>query len=210
MRTLTIFFLIFSISLVLSGCNNVTEEGSTKQKASLIKDHEFGLDSLGEFYRHNKVEDLGTFETGPLSITVEVVETVNGSITTDLRYDDKDEKKNYKSMELISFQLLIELNEGIEDGVTFNEEFIHLLTDSGEMIEQPYESMTSFVTMSLLKYSQKHNVESRTRQFPFLLKESTAEEIEEATLIIDPPVDRNGETLGQEIEIEVDFSKSKD
>lgn len=44
------------------------------------------------------------------------------------------------------------------------------------------------------------------RHFMFKLKESTAQEVEKATLIIDAPVDSDGNAIGEGLEIEVDFT----
>ena len=209
MRIITITFLIFSVFFILNGCNNKTKEEESSQevnKPSLIKEHQFDLDSIGTFYRYNKVEDIGTYETGPITMTVELAETVKGSITKDFRSDDKNA---YESMEIINFQVRFELNKEVYDDITFsNEKNIHLSTDTGEVIQQPFQFMSSVVNMSLLKNNQEYNNGSHLRQFTFRLKESTAQDIEKATLIIDSPVNSSGEPLGEDLEVEVDFSKS--
>ncbi len=159
-----------------------------------------------EFYRYKSINDIGTYETGPITITVEFAETVKGSITKDFRSGNKD---TYKSMEIINFQVRFELNKEVDDDSTFNnEENIHLSTDTGEVIQQPFQFLSSVVNMSILKNTQEYNNGSYLRQFTFRLKESTAQDIKKATLIIDSPVDGSGEPLGEHLEIEVDFSKS--
>ncbi|MYL46984.1 hypothetical protein GLV94_15145 [Virgibacillus halodenitrificans] len=108
---------------------------------------------------------------------------------------------------MMNFHAKFELNSKIDD-FTFNEKHLHLVTENKEKIEKPNELLSSVVHESFLK-SPEDNSERNLRQFSFRLKESTAEEIEKATLIIDPPVNKNGEHLGEKIEIEVDFSKNQ-
>jgi len=105
-------------------------------------------------------------------MTVELAETVKGSLRKDLRPDDKNA---YESMEIINFQIRCELNKEVDNEITFsNEKSIHLSTDTGEVIQRPFQFMSSVVNMSILKNNQEYNNGGHLRQFTFRLKESTA------------------------------------
>lgn len=79
---------------------------------------------------------------------------------------------------------------------------MHLLLDSEEMSEHPLELRSSAIDIPIIR---NYN---NTRQITFAIKETNIQKIEKATLIIDSPVDSSGEPLGEDLEIEVDFSKS--
>lgn len=203
--------LLFLILIAISGCNiNGEDSNQSKQENDpvLIEDHQFGLgtEGEGEFYKYKSLNDIGTYETGPVVVNLEKVEVVRGSFNQD--YSEVYNVEADETLEMINFHIKFELNKEIDD-FTFNQEHLHVLTDNSEKIEKPNELLSSVVHASILK-SPKDNSERYLRQFSFRLKESTAEEIEKATLIIDPPVDSSGEPLGEAIEVEVDFSKDND
>ncbi|WP_200411706.1 hypothetical protein [Virgibacillus salexigens] len=201
--------LLLSIVLIaVSGCNNNEDNTNQSKQESdpvLIKNHQFslGTEGDGEFYKYKSLNDIGTYETGPVVVNLERVEVVRGSFNQD--YSEVYNVEADETLEMINFHIKFELNKEI-DNFTFNQEHLHVITDNSEKIEKPNELLSSVVHASILK-SPKDNSERYLRQFSFRLKESTAEKIEKATLIIDPPVDSNGDLLGEEIEIEVDFSK---
>jgi hypothetical protein len=214
----TQILLLFLALMTVSGCINNDEstnqskeksEKSEKSDPVLIQEHSFGLGTdsgESEFYRYQSLNNIGTYEIGPINFNVEGAEAVQGSFTND-NYEGFSIEAN-ETIDMVNFHIRFELIKGIDD-FTFNEKHLHLITEDGEEIERPHELLSSVVNASILKSTKKSN-ESFLRQFSFRLKESTAEEIEEATLIIDPPVDNNGDSLGEQIEIEVDFSKSED
>lgn len=201
------YFSLITICLILVilfGCNNGNLSDSNKEP-KLIKEHQFGLANQGEFYRYNQIEDIGTYETGPIIIDVEMAETINGSMNEDIASYDTDE---YKDMEIISVQLKFGLNEEIEDNLSFsNNENIHLVTDTDEMVNQPDQSLSSVIDMPTLKNAQQFNAAPYSRYFMFQLEESTAQEIKKATLLIDAPIDNEGKSVGKDLEIELDFTK---
>lgn len=209
MRFLPALLLLFILGVV-SGCSNGedTHQSDQEREPILIKENQFGLgtEGGGEFYRYKKIEDIGTYETGPVVVHLESAELARGSFKED--HSEVYNIKANETIEMINFHAKFELNSKIDD-FTFNEKHLHLVTENKEKIEKPNELLSSVVHESFLK-SPEDNSERFLRQFSFRLKETTAEEIEKATLIIDPPVDSNGDPLGQEIEIEVDFSTSDD
>ncbi len=208
MRFLLTLFLLF-ILLAVSGCSNgeSTNQSTQEREATLIKEHpQFGLGPEGgEFYRYKKIEDIGTYETGPVTVHLESAEVVRGSFNED--HSDVYNVKANEILEMINFHVKFELNSKIDD-FTFNEKHLHLVTENNEKIEKPNELLSSVVHETFLK-SPEDNSERFLRQFSFRLKESTVEEIEKATLIIDPPVDSSGDPLEEKLEIKVDFSKSE-
>ncbi|MCT1901766.1 hypothetical protein [Oceanobacillus sojae] len=199
MRFLPLLLCIFSILLILEGCSKDSE------KLVLITEHPSGLHNQGEFYRYNKIENIGTYETGPITIEVEMAETIKGSMDEDIPSYDTDE---FKDMEIINVQLKFSLNEEIEDNLNFsNHENMHIVTDTDEMINQPDQSLSNMIDMPILKNAQQFHADPYSRYFMFQLKESTAQEIEKATLLIDAPLDSERNVAGEDLEIEIDFSK---
>lgn len=199
MRFLPLLLYIFSILLILEGCSKDSE------KLVLITEHPSGLHNQGEFYRYNKIENIGTYETGPITIEVEMAETIKGSMGEDIPSYDTDE---YKDMEIINVQLKFSLNEEIEDNLGFsNNENMYIVTDTDEMINRPDQSLSSMIDMPTLENAQQFNTVPYLRYFMFQLKDSTAQEIKKANLLIDAPVDSKGNAAGEPLEIEIDFSK---
>ncbi|MFS0751729.1 hypothetical protein [Oceanobacillus sp. 1P07AA] len=202
MKVVHMFSFLSLLLVMLTGCSN-------NESASLIKDHKFGLHAQGEFYRFNKAEQIGIYSTGPITIEFETAETIKGSMGTKVSYYDKEE---YKDMELLGVHLKFEVNdEEVDlDKLNFsNDENIHLITDTGEVIDRPDQSLSSIIDIAILKNAQIQvaDFEPQLRMFIFQLEKSTAEEIEEATLIIDAPVDSEGNTVGEALEIEIDFKE---
>lgn len=206
MKFVYIMLLILTLTAV-NGCNSNGADTNQPQNGTLIEEHPFGLGIKGdgEFYRYKSLNDIGTYKTGAINVNLERVEVVRGSFNYD--HSEVYSIAANETLDVINFHIEFELNRKTDD-FTFNQEHIHLLTDNGEEIKQPNELLSSVMHASVLKFP-KDKSERNLRQFSFRLKESTAEEIEKATLIIDPPVNKNGEHLGEKIEIEVDFSKNQ-
>ncbi|MFD2195887.1 hypothetical protein [Oceanobacillus bengalensis] len=198
-----VLLVLFSISIIISGCNDVEKKTTSEQERDpvLIEESQFGLDpSGGTFYRYSEIKNIGTYEIGPLTANIETAEAVKGSFKDD--YESYNVNAN-ETIEMINFHIQFELNKDIED-VSFNQEHIHLKTNTGEKIDTPHELLSSVVSASILK-SPKNNNESYLRQFSFPLQESTLQDIKKVTLIIDAPLDSKGEPLGEDLEVEVNF-----
>ncbi|WP_233880656.1 hypothetical protein [Virgibacillus halodenitrificans] len=205
MKKIISVFIAILVSFMLTSCNSDAKKESSKQGDDpiLIKDHAFGLDSIGTFYRYRKAENVRTFKTGPIIVEIEAAETVQGRITTEFRTSDDT---IYNPMELVNVHIQFKLNKEVNDNISFNnEKHLHLKTNTGEMIKQPDQFMSSVLNISTLKNTQETGMDSHLRQFTFLLKKTTAKELKNATLLIDAPVNRSGDSLGKDLEIEIDF-----
>lgn len=205
MKKIIWVFIAISVSFMLTSCNSDAKKKSSKQGEDpiLIKGHAFGLDSIGTFYKYRKAENVGTFKTGPIIVEIEAAETVQGRITTEFRTSDDT---IYNPMELVNVHIRFKLNKEVNDNISFNnEKHLHLKTNTGEMIKQPDQFMSSVLNISTLKNTQETGMDSHLRQFTFLLKKTTAKELKNATLLIDAPVNRSGDSLGKDLEIEIDF-----
>ncbi|MCT1579062.1 hypothetical protein M3E13_16050 [Oceanobacillus kimchii] len=203
-NTKILIIIIVTLLLLIVGCN-ANEGSGDNEKGTLIKDHEMGLDNFGDFYSYNKIENMGTYETGPISVDIESVETIKGSITEGIKSAGEEE---YQDMELISFLLRFDLIEQIDENLKFtSKENIHLVTDSGEEIQQPHSLLSSVVGIDIMKTNHEAEESPFLRNFIFEVEESTAQEIEEAILIIDAPVDSEGNPVGKDLEIEIDFKE---
>ncbi|AIF45266.1 hypothetical protein [Virgibacillus sp. SK37] len=111
-------------------------------------------------------------------------------------------------MEIVDVHVRFKLNKKVNDNILFNnEKHLHLKTNTGELISQPNQFMSSVINISTLKNTQETGMDSHLRQFTFLLKKTTAKELKNATLLIDAPVNRSGDSLGKDLEIEIDFHK---
>ncbi|MCG3419816.1 hypothetical protein [Oceanobacillus jordanicus] len=209
MRFLITLFLL-SFLVAVSGCSNgeSTHQPDQEREPILIKENQFGLgtEGGGKFYRYKKIEVDGTYETGPVVVHLESAELVRGSFNED--HSEVYNIKANETLEMINFHVKFELNSKI-DNFTFNEKYLHLVTENDEKVEKPNELLSSVVHESFLK-SPEDNSERFLRQFSFRLEENNVEEIKKATLIIDPSVDNSGDPLGEKLEIEVDFFKSED
>jgi len=79
-------FLLVVLCFILIGCRNDSE------KPSLITEHPTRLETLGEFYRYKEINDIGTYETGPITVTIESAETVNGNLQDTIEVPDEERK----------------------------------------------------------------------------------------------------------------------
>ncbi|GGP11469.1 hypothetical protein [Oceanobacillus neutriphilus] len=197
MRFLPLLFCIFSIPLILVSCSEKNEE------PELITEHPTRLHTIGEFYRYKEINDIGSYETGPIMITIDSAETVNGTLSEAFEIPNEE-----RDMEMVNVLMRFELNSEVQGDLTFNEEEnLHMVVDTGENIQKPDSFMSSLISFERIKLNQDKKESPFLRQFTFMLKESTAEEIKQATLLIDAPIDSEGNVVGEDLEIELDFTQ---
>ncbi|WP_010651709.1 hypothetical protein [Oceanobacillus massiliensis] len=170
--------------------NNATK---STEEPILIEDHNFSFDDLGRFFRHNKIEDVGTYQSGPLTITIESAEVTSGNFSDD--YNTYGITSN-DEIKTVNFQVRFKLDEK-EKNVFFTEENMHLVTNTGEKVEKPHELISSAINVPII------NNNNNVRQVAFKIEETDIENLKEVQLNIDAPINDKGEPLGDNLEIEI-------
>ncbi|MFD1851946.1 hypothetical protein [Oceanobacillus bengalensis] len=191
-----LIILFISCSVILSSCNNTDNDSESSRKPVLIQEHNSSFDELGTFYRHSKVDEVGTYHSGPLAITIESAEIVSGSFRDD--YDiygiTSSDKINTVILQ-IGFKL-----DNVDEDVSFTEENMHLVTDSGEEIQQPHELISSAINIPVI------NNNDNVRQVGFKIEESDIENMKKVDFIVEAPINDKEEPLGEDLEIELEFN----
>jgi len=100
------------------------------------------------------------------------------------------------------------LSREVQEKLTFNEENnMHLKLDINGKTLEPDSYMSTKVDFEMLEWTATQESNPFLHQFTFILEDYTAQEIKKATLLIDAPLDSEGNEAGEDLEIEIDFSK---
>lgn len=149
---------------------------------------------LGEFYIVDRTENIGTYQTGPLTINIEAAQLVKGNF---LKSENELSPEEHYFINLIGTYNL-DINEEQSNEIAFNNSFLGVETDQGEhatVSENPSSVMESFTILdNELPYSTA-----------FELEETAIEEVNRFTLFIQSPMDSNEEPLDDDLEIEINF-----
>ncbi|MBN8234047.1 hypothetical protein JF544_02265 [Halobacillus kuroshimensis] len=87
-----------------------------------------------------------------------------------------------------------------DEDINFSSEHLKLTTNTGETFESPHDFMSDQVEMQYIKESF-----TRSRMIAYLFETSTVEDIESVDLLIKAPTDSNGQPLGEDANIKIDF-----
>lgn len=207
MRKLLVGLLAFSMILFLFGCKDDDEENtgaSEENKVSEIMESNKKVDE-----NQLKVGDQISNEHGDFTIhkiTTEEVETeeipVNVKISRMLAASGevKGSFVDILGKEVLDY---IEFDVRIEN---ITDEIINfpivkgkMVTNTGEVIDSADILLSDFVPDEIRSQVYVHG------KFFYVLEDTKAEDIESVRIIWDSPVNEAGETIGEELEIEVAF-----
>ncbi|MYL73121.1 hypothetical protein GLW00_20095 [Halobacillus litoralis] len=190
------------LSTLLFGCSDSTTEnnGSDEKKQSpqeeTQKENNVGEevieDSTGSFKILESTEDVGTYQSGPLTISLSAASLVSGTFTDDLFIDN------------IGREDVEYLNLGTEvsttnENIVFTLDHLSLTTSTGEEIKSPNDFMSDGLNEKVLREKEM------PRFFVFMFDKSKAKEIDYVTLHVKSPVNDSGEKLGEDLDIEIPF-----
>ncbi|MFD1851944.1 hypothetical protein [Oceanobacillus bengalensis] len=147
----------------------------------------------GEFRAVAHKEDIGEVEIGPLTINIVVSNLVTGTITDPFILD------NIGKENIDYINIGIEISTTNED-INFSSEHLKLTTNTGESFESPHDYLSDKVEMQYIKEAY-----TRSRMICYLFEDSKVEDVESANLIIKAPTDKDGQPLGEDANIKIEF-----
>ncbi|MYL31267.1 hypothetical protein GLW03_15725 [Halobacillus halophilus] len=202
-----IIFITIFLPFLIAACSNSdssandpqTHEETTEQRENDDKDN--GNDnqqdkvvenSQGTFEMVDLERDLGTFESGPLTIQVSDVSLISGT------YTDETVIQNLEKEDVEYVSIGTKISTRNED-ILFTRNHLSLTTGAGEEVLSPNEFMSDDLSKDILSETDL------IRVFTFFLEGSNVEEIDEVTLHIQSPLNSEGEPVGEDIVVDVTF-----
>ncbi|MYL39838.1 hypothetical protein [Halobacillus litoralis] len=199
-KILSFFFTISIITLV--ACSEegkqVEEEQSQQEKTSeegeKTEEQDTGTPG-GEFQSVAHKEDIDTVEVGPLTLTIVSSNLVTGTVTDPFILD----KIGEENIDYINIGMEISTTD---EDINFSSDHLKLTTDTGESFESPHDFMSDKVEMQYIKEDF-----TRSRMIVYLFDNSKVEDIKSANLLIKAPTDQDGQPLGEDANVEIDFEE---
>ncbi|MBN8236541.1 hypothetical protein JF544_14855 [Halobacillus kuroshimensis] len=202
-----IIFMTILLSFLIVGCSNSGSEGNdspaveenTEQKET--NDEGNGNDdqqnkvvenSQGTFEMVDLTRDLGTYKSGPLTIQISDVSLVSGT------YTDETVIQNIGKEDVEYVSIGTKISTTSED-ISLTREHLSLTTSTGEEIVSPNEFMSDNLNKEVLGENEL------IRVFTFFLEDSSVKDIDGLTLHIQSPLNSEGEPLGEDLDVEVNF-----
>lgn len=208
MKNLLYIYLFISL-LLLSACSDdpeINEQNSQAQQksgseveqdqtesAKSDNDNESGMFSMGDFENLKEKNDLGTYESGPISFGIKSVTVKRGEINEAFLNGLPDGEVEF-------IKIVMNLTSK-RNNINFTEENFQLKTDSGEKFKEPNALMSSVLDISY-RGSGEYNV-----TVTYLLEKTKADDIQKINFYAKAPTDKNGQPLGKDINIDINFSK---
>ncbi|SDW12225.1 hypothetical protein SAMN05421781_0519 [Marinococcus luteus] len=148
----------------------------------------------GTFEVVKRVDDAASVETGPINLDIDEAKVIQGELNSE--YQEILERESAE-ISYIQFDLTAENTE--EAPVDFYATEGTITTNTGEQLESDMFFGEPIDGMFLDAVTQTGNS-------IYILENSTAEEIESATLRIGAPVNEDFEDVGESVEEEIDFT----
>lgn len=148
----------------------------------------------GESTLVSRTDDVGTFESGPIKMTIEKANGVSMKVSPD--YQDA-----FGGEELEYIQVDMTVENTSDDHITFYASQAVMTTSTGEQIE-PDMLMSDHLDGEYL------GAVTKSGSSFYILENSKAEDVESIKLFYSAPVDEEDwEDVGEEIEVEVSLEK---
>ncbi|GGP07919.1 DUF4352 domain-containing protein [Oceanobacillus neutriphilus] len=147
----------------------------------------------GESTLVSKIDEIGTFESGPIELTINKVNGVSMSVSED--YVD-----TFGTDQLEYIQVDMEVENTSDDNVDFYASQAILTTSTGEQLEP------DFLMSDHIDGEFFGNVNKSGSSY-YVLENSKAEDVESVRLIFSGTNDENYETIGEDIDVEIDLNK---
>ncbi|RCW77306.1 hypothetical protein [Saliterribacillus persicus] len=206
-------YICLSISLlIVSACsvnsdkneqNSANEDGdSPVEKNQTTNDQENNDDSIfsmGEFETLKGKNDVGTYETGPISIMIKSVAVKRGEINKDFLNGRLPEGK----IEFIEVHMTVTSEK---ENINFTEDNFQLTTDSGEEFHKPEGLMSTALNINFAYIDSDTGAGDYYVTVSYILEESMTESLEEVNFHVKAPTDQNDNSLGEDIDIDIPVS----
>ncbi len=147
----------------------------------------------GEQTLVSRTDDVGTFESGPINLTIEKVNGVSANLKGDLAEIMETDQLEY-------IQVDMNVENTSEETVSFYASQATMTTNTGEQLE-PDMLMSEHIDGEFIGQVNKSGTSF------YILENSKAENVESIRLIFSAASNDNFEDIGEEIDIEVDLKK---
>lgn len=147
----------------------------------------------GEATLVSRTDDVGTFESGPIKLTVEKANGVSMAVS-DEYYDF------FETDQLEYIQVDLQVENTSDDNITFYASQATMTTSTGEQLE-PDMLMSDHID------GEYYGEVNKSGTSFYILENSAVEDVESIRLIFSAASDENFEDLGEEIDIEVELNK---
>lgn len=168
----------------------MTSEDNDSKEASV---GDVVTSEAGEAALVSRTDDVGTFESGPIKLTIEKANGVSMAVS-----DDYIEFFETEQLEYIQLDLHVENTS--EDNITFYASQAIMTTSTGEQLE------SDFLMSDHIDGEYYGKVNKSGTSF-FMLENSKAEDVESIRVIFSAAHDENFEDVGEEIDIEIELNK---
>lgn len=218
MKKILFLFLALSLFLVACGDDNAkketdnneasaadeSSEGATEEKDSEkmtseeneSKDAAVGdvvTNEAGEAKLVSRTDDVGTFESGPIKLTIDKANGVSMAVS-----DEYIELFETEQLEYIQLDMNVENTS--DENITFYASQAIITTSTGEQLE-------SDMVMSDHIDGEYIGAVKKSGSSFFMLENSKVEDVESIRVIFSAATDENYEDVGEEIDIEIDLAK---
>lgn len=210
-----LLYICLSISLlILSACSD-NSEGNEQNKAKQDSDSKVEQDqktseqsdnnndgndddmfSMGDFETLKGKNAVGTYETGPISITIKSVAVKRGETNEDFLNGRLPEGE-------IEFVKVLMTMTSEKNDINFTEDNFQLTTDSGEKFNKPEGLMSTALNIDFAYSGSDTGSGDYYVTVAYILEQSKAEALEEVNFYVKAPTDQNGNSLGENINVEI-------
>ena len=133
-KILVLNILILVVLLGACSDNNTNQQQSSRE----FNDNNIEQNSYGGFKHVGKAENLGTYKSGPISVTIKAANLNTGTLTDDFYIDLLGrEKVDYMN-------IAIDISTESEK-IQFDPGHLKVFTDAGETIESPHDYLSDKV-----------------------------------------------------------------
>lgn len=147
----------------------------------------------GESLLVSRTDDVGTFESGPIKLTIEKANGVSMKVN-----DDYVDMLGGKELEYIQVDMTVENTS--DDHISFYASQATMTTSTGEQLESDM-LMSDHIDGEFL------GAVTKSGSSFYFLENSKAEDVESIKLFYSAPHDENFEDIGDKIEVEIPLNK---
>ncbi|WP_200411708.1 hypothetical protein [Virgibacillus salexigens] len=213
-----LLYICLSISLlILSACGDNSEENeqnmemqdndSKVEQDQTTSDqdnkgsNDDGMFSMGEFKTLKGKNDVGTYETGPISLTIKSVAVKRGELNENYPNDRLPEGE-------IEFIEILMTMTSEKDNINFTEDNFQLTTNSGENFSKPEGLMSTALNIDFAYSGSETGPEDYYVTVAYILEQSKAESLEEVNFHVKAPTDQSGNSLDKDINVDIPVSST--
>lgn len=212
-----LYICLFISLLILSACsdssesteqNKATQDSDSKveqnqktseQSENNNEDNDDGMFSMGDFETLKGKNDVGKYETGPISLTIKSVAVKRGETNEDFLNGRLPEGE-------IEFVEVLMTMTSDKNDINFTEDNFQLTTDSGEKFNKPEGLMSTALNIDFAYTGSDTGSGDYYVTVTYILEQTKVESLEEVNFYVKAPTDQNGNSIGEDINVDIPVS----